>query len=62
MQNRFVKDLQSIDEQIPGLLSQFLDVLLMSFAVVAAVASGVPQVLLALLVLLREYAWFNFCW
>ena len=57
-----MKDLQSIDEQIPGLLSQFLDVLLMSFAVVAAVASGVPQVLLALLVLLREYAWFNFCW
>ena len=55
--NRFVKDLQTIDEQIAGLVSQFFDVLLTAAAVVTAAASGVPAVLVALVMLAPFYWW-----
>lgn len=55
--NRFVKDLQTIDEQIAGLVAQFFDVLLTAGAVVAAAASGVPAVLIALTLLAPFYWW-----
>ena len=55
--NRFVKDLQTIDEQIAGLISQFFDVLLTAGAVITAAASGVPAVLVALVALAPFYWW-----